>query len=576
MNKKNRIRNRLLTCILVPIVAMLFATTWAMSMIVKPYLEELLVDRMSYTAEQRVKQFNMIKNRLYSTAQSLIANENMQQSLVAGTFSDSDFSNFENILRSHVFDDLINITYISSDQKKIFHAFRTNANIEWALSLINHTNLQNNYALPVWKIMETGDFPQEQLFVIQKLRHLNMNIPPGYLLFHVRIDSLEQIVKNAIESEHVFILNQEGDIILPKQDTDQSTEVLRMFSHYDTHYNDQVKAELKENRFTSDYSDLRTGWRIISYADYEDIMSRYNDLQKMIVVITIIILLVSGGIIYFLTFQYTKPITIITRALDSFRLSKFQSRIEKPLPDDFASISDTFNNMADQIESLLVDVEKGKEDLKIVELESLMYQINPHFIYNTLNNIYMEARLSGQKDLSEMIDSLSRFLRISLSKGSSIIPIDKEIEHVSTYLAIQRMRYEELFTFRTNINQEITQLTVLKFILQPFVENCITHGFVGMTKGGKIEVNAYAKDNGVCFEIVDNGRGMSEDIRSRLNSANCFSPEQLKDLFPKQKGGYGIGNVIARLQLYYKDEYSLSFQNVYPGTKCSIWIKCTK
>ncbi|MCL2034377.1 MAG: histidine kinase [Oscillospiraceae bacterium] len=567
---KNKMRNKLLVCILLPIIAIFIVTQVSIDRIIRPYLEELLIDRTLHMAERRVEQINSLESQLSNTAQSIIGNETMQMSLSGSGFAPAQI---ERILQLHVFDNILNITYVTSDLNHIYNAYPAYVNSQWVLELIRNTDLSGNYAKPIWMKIDQGKDGESRFYVLQKLRHLSVNVRPGYLLYQVRQEPLERIITTDGESERVFILNSDGDIMYPRGfTTDEMSIPTEILSHVGGISN-RIWLSADKEYFATVYTSFRIGWSVVSYAKYNDVMKRYSDMQSLITYTTALILIASSALILLLALHYTRPIVIITRALASFENGKFQTRIENRLSDEFEIISDTFNGMADRIDTLISDVEKSREDLKTAELDSLMYQINPHFIYNTLSNMYMLARMSGNDQLTLLIHSLSSFLRISLSKGSSIVTVQSEVEHVSCYLMIQQARYNGLFTFSVDVNIGVSQLTVLKFILQPIVENSISHGFSGIANGGVIEVKAYAKDNGVCFEISDNGIGIASDTLNGLNSIGHLSSDDLRNLFRESEGGYGIWNVIARLQLYYGGGYRLTFENTCPGTKCTIWIK---
>ena len=510
---ENKIRNKLLACILLPVVSVLALTLFSTNLIIRPYLEELLVDRVMLQAERRVDQFHRLESQISSTTISLIGNAGMELTLINPRGPESipfDVS----LLRNYVFDNISNIFYVTNDLSRVYHAFSAGFfNEEWVLDLIKDTDMEGNFARPIWMKESNADF-----FVLQHLRHRFIDAPPGFLLYHLRTDSLERLIDTASEWEQVFIIDNTGAIAFPYNAISHEETALLIYSHLSGTYN-TIHTFNEDGYLATVYTDFRTGWSVLSYARYEDMMSRYIGLQAFIIGITMVVLIVSSAVLFFIIFG---------------------------------------------------DLEKSREELKVAELNSLMYQINPHFIYNTLSNIYMLARMSGNKQLTLIIDSLSRFLRISLSKGSSIITAQNEIEHVSHYLAIQQARYESLFTFETHIEPEVAQAMVLKFILQPLAENSITHGFSNKTEGGFIVIKAYKDGPEICFEISDNGKGIEPGILNQLNAR--LPADDLHQLFEESEGGYGIGNVVSRLQLYYKDAYSLTFENTNPGVRCKLCI----
>jgi two-component system sensor histidine kinase YesM len=242
---------------------------------------------------------------------------------------------------------------------------------------------------------------------------------------------------------------------------------------------------------------------------------------------------------------------------------------------EIAELGLSFNIMIGKIKELLNSKVEEQENLKKAEFRALQAQINPHFLYNTLDTIVWMAEARQNDQVIEIVSALSRFFRISLSKGKDWITIQEEIERTRSYLTIQKIRYRDILDYTIEVDKTILAGTTLKLILQPLVENAIYHGIKNKRRGGTVAVRAYQKDeDNVLFEVEDNGIGMIpyrlEKIRARLkgNPSNI----NLDD-----RTGFGLKNVNQRIKLYYGKEYGLSIQSQYNGgTRVTLIIPMNK
>jgi len=243
-----------------------------------------------------------------------------------------------------------------------------------------------------------------------------------------------------------------------------------------------------------------------------------------------------------------------------------------PYKDEVGTLSKSFNYMTDELQRLVKKQEQIIEELRIekdrveevqkqkrrAELKALQAQINPHFLYNTLNTITWQAADKGLDDISLMAGSLGRFFRLSLSKGVEIISLADETEHVRCYLNIQQIRYQDKLKYTIGIPGWMDEYRVLKLILQPLVENSIYHGIKEKRQVGEIRVTAEKVQNGqaavLLLKVWDNGVGIPEE---QLKSMN----ENLKNGRRSSGGGYGIYNVNERIMLNYGKEFGLFYES---------------
>ena len=211
--------------------------------------------------------------------------------------------------------------------------------------------------------------------------------------------------------------------------------------------------------------------------------------------------------------------------------------------------------MSDEIAILMEKTKQEQKNLRLAELKLHQEQINPHFLYNTLDSIVWMAEGGNNKQVVEMTTDLSDFFRTILSNGNDFITIEEEESHIRSYLKIQKIRYEDVLDYEIQIAEEMKQKTVLKMILQPIVENALYHGIKNKRGGGTIIVKGYMEQNNIVFEVKDNGIGMEEqtleNLRKKLSGNNST-------IEVKQKGGFGMNNVAKRISMYYGGKSSIT------------------
>ena len=222
--------------------------------------------------------------------------------------------------------------------------------------------------------------------------------------------------------------------------------------------------------------------------------------------------------------------------------------------DEIALLMDNFNDMTKEIGQLVEDMKRNHETLRLSETKLLQAQINPHFLYNTLDIIVWMIENEQKTEAVKVVTALARFFRISLSRGKSLITVKDELEHVRNYLMIQQMRFKNKFTYTIESDEEVLELASLKLMLQPLVENAIYHGMEYMDGDGEIFVRAWQEEKELYLEVRDNGLGMTEEQVESLftDTAHVAS---------KRGSGIGVRNVNERIKLYFGAEYGLSIES---------------
>lgn len=292
-------------------------------------------------------------------------------------------------------------------------------------------------------------------------------------------------------------------------------------------------------------------WTILAIQSKNYVLKDMTYVKWMILLVTlfsfIITLFVSGAFTRYLL----KPLQKLQKVMKRVESNDLTARFESLQEDDLAQVGFRFNRMLDQIVLLIDEVKEAESSKRSTEIKALSAQMDPHFLYNTLNVIYWKLKLKQVDQSQTMVVSLSRLFQLGLNKGKEITTLEKELEHVKLYLELQASCYENLFEYNIEVKDpSLLPLTVPRIILQPLVENSILHGFYSMENGGRItiELDSDPAAEAWSIRVADNGCGMER--------------ETVKAMLRGQQGkGYAIGNLISRLQLYYRGQAQFTVES---------------
>ena len=297
-----------------------------------------------------------------------------------------------------------------------------------------------------------------------------------------------------------------------------------------------------------------------------------NQLFLVLAVVYLFVITVAVVCSVYISRRFTKPIQNIAQAMAGFDGNDF-NRMDMPETNtELDMIGKCYNKMLGNIERLLYEIKEQEKELRTSELNMLISQINPHFLYNTLDTIYMLARINKEETTMRMIQALSKYLRLSLSKGSDIVTLEDELENVRSYMEIQQIRNENLFSYEIDCQVKQDKIKVLKLILQPLVENAIKYGFHDIFEGGKIIIQAKEDEQYLILSVCNNGTPIEKDMIKRLNGLISIPFHQIRDVFPDKQHGYGVVNIATRLRLKYGEYVQYYYIATQTETNCVIKI----
>ncbi len=304
--------------------------------------------------------------------------------------------------------------------------------------------------------------------------------------------------------------------------------------------------------------------------DLQQLRSEYQQFSERLirvsVVIFAVILILILVLFYFIPLSISRPIERLSEVTDQAAKGDFSVRFDVRSSAEVNTLNDSLNMMIDKINNLLEQVTREQTRLRKAEFELLQAQINPHFLYNTLDAIVWLAEAGDQKKVVSMVGSLSEFFRTSLNQGKDIIPIREELQHVRSYLEIQHVRYQDILEYEIHVPEELYRYLIPKITIQPLVENALYHGIKNKRGQGRIVIDGSQEKDFFLLRITDNGIGIS---RERLRQVR----DGIRSKIPTENDIYGLYNVNERIRLNFGEGYGISIESVYgEGTVVSIML----
>lgn len=314
-------------------------------------------------------------------------------------------------------------------------------------------------------------------------------------------------------------------------------------------------------------------WSLTMVQPKKELYEKTSQLRLFTYVIIGISVLLALGISWVVYSGIASPVHKLSYGMKQLGKGNLNIQLENKWKGEFGYLTGAFNQMALYQKHLIEDHYEQQLRMANTELKFLQSQINPHFLYNTLDSIYWTAKNYEADEISEMVINLSKFFRLSLNKGKETFTVEESVAHLYYYIRVQQLRFLDNFTVEYNIQEESKSIPILKLLLQPLVENAILHGMEGTQQNGKLLISSWIEDEYVKLMVQDNGTGMDEErlryIQSELSNLSSrnyrlFSLEEgyIKDLF-------GLRNVMMRIKLYYGKDANLQIDSK-PGEGTTI------
>jgi two-component system, sensor histidine kinase YesM len=391
----------------------------------------------------------------------------------------------------------------------------------------------------------------------------------GYLIFYIKEAAIKDEYTGNIKSYgSSFIISGKDEVL---SHPDKNKLGTRLFDGTPFYYNgkfryftmdyQQKPTIITIYKFDEELRDIGADLRIISLIPRDKLFESTTKVNLFIFLIGIVMSIIAIIFSFSISRNITKPVMALGEKLKNFgRNQMVELNFAGNSGDEIRELEKTYNSMILRIRDLIERNNKEKEKQRELELIALQAQINPHFLYNTLDAIGWMAKLKNQESIWILVMSLSKFFRISLHKGEHFITVGEEIELVKNYMNITQIRFPNQFDATYDIEEEILDSKMLKITLQPLVENAVKHGISPKESFGHVTIRGYRRKEELVFEVIDDGVGFD-------------AGKELRSIDHDFLGGYGLKNVDERIKLEYGKEFGLSiFSEPGKGTKIVVCL----
>ncbi len=366
---------------------------------------------------------------------------------------------------------------------------------------------------------------------------------------------------------YAFILDAKGNIVYHPQEqqlyNELQTENISLIM--DTDEDTVLTGTGNDGKLYSISRSEKTGWTVVDCTNVKELLSKSRQAQSVYVLTAIILVIVALLFSRFMARSITLPIQKLRDSMKKVQEGDFSvSDVVVDSKNEIGSLTKSFDVMTHRIHELMEQNVHEQEEKRKSELKALQSQINPHFLYNTLDSIIWMAEGKKNEEVVLMTASLARLLRQSISNEDEVVPIANEVEYARGYLTIQKMRYKDKLEFQIEVDSSILYIPLIKLVLQPIIENAIYHGLKYKESKGLLIVKGFMKDGNAVLQVIDDGVGMDE--------------ETLAHIYDKHKvnyhsNGVGVYNVQKRLKLYYGEDYGITYTSeLGKGTTATITI----
>ena len=411
-------------------------------------------------------------------------------------------------------------------------------------------NLFDNYSFRYYWVVSLSQ-------AVELTDHANSEI--GVLLVDMNYSSIERLLQKAntkADDTYCYLMDSNGEIIYhPKQKLIYNNlyeeNNITAISYDDGSVEEEFHGE---KRIVTVKTVSYTGWKLVRVVPMSVFEMGISDMRLVVILFVALAMLMIIVINQLVSARIAMPLKKLNDSVKDLESGNMNPDIYVGGSLEVEHLGMTLRSTVEQLRQLMDDIVKEQEKKRKSELDALQSQINPHFLYNTLDSIVWMIEGERYQDAVFMITQLASLFRISLSRGKTIISIADEIKHAKNYMNIQKVRYKNSFSVEFDIDEEIMECCTVKLVIQPLLENAIYYGVEGMDGDGEIKVKGYRKDQDIYIEVSDNGFGMPQDVVDALLTEN--------ERVPKKGSGVGLINVYNRIRLRFGNAYRLEIESI--------------
>ncbi len=418
-------------------------------------------------------------------------------------------------------------------------------------------------------IVRLNDNIDTVITVLRKYTNIEVNEPLGIIGIDINYQYIHNVFQNTDINQDIttLMITENGEIVYNKDKSLVGNEIetdvyQQVFQNKSGSYSQKIDGT---SYFVVYTTSKKTNWKLIQQIPVESLFAEARSIKTEILVVGIICSLFASMIAVVASYGVSAPLKRLRNEMAKVERGDLTVHIETANKDEVGELSNSFNRMVKELSASITRIYEDENIKKQIELNMLQQQINPHFLYNTLDSISWMARMHNAPNISTTITSLVKLLQASTYTNRDFVTVEEELENIKNYIAIQKFRYGNLFDVNYEIEEAILTKYTLKLILQPLVENAINHGLEDMTEGGMITVGGKMQDNTIHLWVEDNGIGIDQTKIEQILTKDMKESSRYNSI--------GISNTAKRIKLYYGDAYGLEFDRTKEkGTKVIISI----
>lgn len=573
---------------IIPILLLSLFSYYNISDIIRKNIEELTIKNLEQTANTlklKLKSYEDLLYQMYTddnivalvdkinNEEDLAVSVNQLRRLIRGLFYTKDHIRSISIITSQgIVITYHQLTSVTNKNPWIENFSLTEKQIYEEVSSDNRTHI-----FPT----EYGtNFANEDYYLFHMAHRIidykDINRRYGIVIISIDEALLREVCLTQENSEYAdnfnFIVDNKGRIIsyinkeaLTKKVVDPDLPVeARREAYLDFITNESLID--KEYIATYIYEDEELSWDIVNVSNQKIILSKLDTQQKIVIMVGFLSLVIVVGLTFLMSNQLSNSVKSVVETMNVASSGNFETRvkIDEKMPLEVELIATQFNDMLGKLGEAREKEKQAGERQRMAEIKALEAQINPHFLYNTLDTINWMAIEKNEFDISNAITSLATILRYAITNSNEMVTVRDEVEWLKKYIYLQQTRLKNTFRCEINVEPEALDFRIHKLLLQPFIENAVIHGFEGIKRENVLRIDMRMEDNFLRISIKDNGRGIELSMVEKFNN---------RDFREVETSHIGVGNAISRLRMYYGERVNVRFDSTLgEGTEVTILI----
>ncbi len=580
-NKKRTygIRKRVLAYMAVLLALALFFSSISVWVYVRKNMTGALLDSYEFMTEKMGRSLDSLYTKSVEVTADCILDDDVQKSLLSAGLTEIEQSSLSKYFAYVDLEQMDEYCYVDNHGNVYTRSYSKITYADFASSNLAAL-LGEEYASTQWIWTQDTLFGDGEaaLFIGRYVRSIEYSHEPGMLFFKMNTAYLASVFETEDLTEAVAFGIVTADGVLCTSSVSEGYTL----KEEELHRLAALSAETAEEGTVTMaqtalgmllcYGQAGSGLSVFTFVPNSTLSVGLRQMMVTLWVIYALIAALAVVLIVYFSRSLTEPILQLSDAMSAFDGSDYSKTVSVETNTELDAIGASYNDMLRNIEQLVEEIKAQDRALLQSELNILLAQINPHFLYNTLDTIYMLARINKEETTMKMIQALSKYLRLCLSKGNDMVTVADELENVKSYMEIQQIRDKDLFSYEIEATNADLSLRMPKLILQPLVENAIRHGFRDRFVGGRIYIGVEEVGDRLRLLVFNNGSPMDEEIQVQINELLSVPVSQMQLSFPERGHGFGIINIITRLRLKYEADLEFRYESSPSGTRCIISI----